>query len=313
MNRRAAGGVRNGATRRAWLTGALGLGLSWLGRGGMAADDAEEVVRRRAAKAGLTGLGTSRTDHYLAIGDAPARFREEALELCEKLLGSYQKYFQNKQFEIKQPARRMTVVVLAGRVSYAAYKGEPVGSEEAGLYEIDTDQLVIFDARGPGGPAGGLQGVDPRSMNTFSLVHEAIHQLTYDTGLLTRGGDVPLAVTEGLATYGELWSKTHPVIGVFNRLRLQVLGQAGTEWIPVAKLLTDDEVFSNVGTVQAAYAEAWLLTHMLMKNRSAKFRAYLGLIRHRTDARHRADDATQALGDLDRLDRDLKKTARNLL
>ena len=316
MNRKAtARGVRKVATRREWLTGAVGLGLAWMGRRGMAADGtaAEEAVRRRATKAGLAGLGTSQTEHYLAIGDAPASFREQALGLCEKLLGSYQKYFQNKQFEIKLPARRMTVVVLAGRVSYTAYKDEPVASEEAGFYDIEADQLVIFDARGVGGPAGGLQGVDPRRMNTFSLVHEAIHQLTFDTGLLARDGDVPLAVSEGLATYGELWSKTNPVIGLLNRLRLQVLGQAGTEWIPVAKLLTDDGLFDDDKTVQTAYAEAWLLTHVLLKTRSAKFRDYLDLIRNRKDAKHRADDATKALGDLERLDRDLKKTARNLL
>ncbi len=40
-------------------------------------------------------------------------------------------------------------------------------------------------------------------VNTFTLVHEAIHQLTYNTGLLDRQADVPVAISEGLATFGE--------------------------------------------------------------------------------------------------------------
>lgn len=315
MNRNAAaGGVTGEAmTRRKWLTGAVGLASAgWPVRAGDVAST-EESVRRRAGKAGLGAIGTSQTEHYLAIGDAPESFREQAIGLCEKILASYQKYFGSKDFEVKVPARRMTVVPLAGRMSYAAFKGEPVGAEEAGFFDIDEDRLVIFDARGAGGPAGGMTGADPRRLNTFSLVHEAIHQLTYDTGMLSRTADVPVAVSEGLATYGELWQKANPVIGQLNRLRLQVLRQPGTEWVPVAKLVTDDRVFRDAATVQAAYAEAWLLVHVLLKSRSAKFRAYLDLIRTREDESHRADDAAKALGDLERLDRDLKKTARSLL
>ena len=317
MNRNAVAGGVTGEfmTRRRWLTSTLGLGLASVGWRVRAVDvtATEESVRRRAAKVGLRAIGTSQTEHYLAIGDGPESFREEAIGLCEKLLASYQKYFKGKNIEVEIPARRMTVVVLAGRASYAAFKGEKVGAEESGFYDIDEDRLVIFDARGAGGAPGGLDGANSRFLNTFSLVHEAIHQLTFDTGMLSRTADVPLAVSEGLATYCELWQKKNPVIGQLNRFRLQVLRQPGTEWLPVAKLVTDDAVFRDAATVQAAYAEAWLLVHVLLKTRTAKFRAYLDLIRTRTDEKHRADDAARALGDLERLDRDLKKTASSLL
>lgn len=302
-------------TRREWLGAAAALSFGLASSIGRTADESPALaqVRKRASRAGLNALGTSDSEHYVAIGDARKDFREDALGLCEKILASFQKYFKEKGFEVKPPGAKMTVVALGGRNSYARYKGEEVLPEEGGLYEIEDDQLVIFDARGAGGAPRGPQGADPRRLNTFILVHEAIHQLTFDTGMLSRTSDVPVAVSEGLATYGELWQKSKPVIGSFNNLRLQVLRQPGTEWIDLQRLLTSDELFRDPAVLQPAYAESWLLVHLLLKSRPAKFRAYLDLLRTRKDEKHRVEDATKALGDLERLDRELKKTARDVL
>jgi hypothetical protein len=268
-------------------------------------------VRRRAAKAGLRELGTSRTEHYLGVGDAPKSFREEALHLCERILDSFQTYFQAKGFPVKAPSRRMIVVVLADKRSYVAYKGELALEAEAGFYSIEADELAIFDSRG----AAGVAVDDARWVNTFTLVHEAVHQLTFDTGMLDRAADVPVAVSEGLATYSELWQPRTPKIGQFNRLRVRVLGEPGTEWLPLEKLLTDDRVFADAATVQMAYAESWLLVHQLLRTTggATKLRTYLNILRTRRDAAHRADDAARALGKLSNLDRELKRTARNVL
>ena len=40
----------------------------------------------------------------------------------------------------------------------------------------------------------------------ITLSHEATHQLTFNTGLLNRKGDVPMCIAEGLAVYGEIRS-----------------------------------------------------------------------------------------------------------
>ena len=69
--------------------------------------------------------------------------------------------------------------------SYAAFKGEPAGDDEGGIYDVEADRLVIFDA-GPGRGAGRTER--PCRLNTFTLVHEATHQLTFDTGLLSTRG-----------------------------------------------------------------------------------------------------------------------------
>src|SRR4051812_34337610 len=88
-------------SRRRWLGAALGAGLAARGAPAIGGEpprptaaDAEAASRARAKAAGLPDFGTSRTDHYLAVGDAPAAFREEALALCERLAVTFQKHFQ---------------------------------------------------------------------------------------------------------------------------------------------------------------------------------------------------------------------------
>ena len=82
--------------------------------------------------------------------------------------------------------------------------------------------------------------------NLHALAHEATHQLTYNTGLLERHGDVAVCISEGLAMYGESRKpigRTPP--GRRNLVRLRDLGliRSGlVPWIPLADLLANDQL-----------------------------------------------------------------------
>lgn len=295
-------------TRRNWLTGTLGLGLAAIGRGGLArtADDppgAVEAARARAKEAGLGAFRSVRKGHYEALGDAPEGFLAEALGLCEQLALSYQRHFQGRGIGATLPQKPMLIVVLSGPDAYAKFKGTPAAEGEGGHYDVEASRLVIFDFRKAGG--------DPRT-NTFTLVHEAIHQLTFDTGFLDRKAVPPKAVSEGLATYGETWTRKKPELGQVNRLRLAVLKSG--PWIPIEALLTRDEAFEDPDREQSAYAGAWLFAYHFLKyrDRTPKLLDYLKRIAARDDGKSRADDATAALGDLAVLDQELKRLARRV-
>ena len=195
-------------TRRSWLAASLfsGAGL-WLGRGVLAAngvDDEVAQVQVKAQKAGLGLFRSSVTEHYLGIGDVPDAHRNDALKLCAALATAYQNHFHEKGFTVAFPPERLTVVTLKDQASYAAYLGVKPGDAVGGHYELDTNRLVIFDFR-PGAEGGPPAGINTRRINTFTLIHKAMHQLTLNTGLLDRQGDVPVAVSEGLAMYAEVW------------------------------------------------------------------------------------------------------------
>src|SRR4051812_14228524 len=73
-------------TRRGWLAASVAGSLCGLWSRSWAADEAETVeeaqVNERARKVGLGPLHSSRTEHYLGIGDAPDPFRNQALVRC---------------------------------------------------------------------------------------------------------------------------------------------------------------------------------------------------------------------------------------
>jgi hypothetical protein len=291
----------------------------WLRNGALAAaavDDEVAQLQLQARKAGLGLFRSTVTDHYLGIGDAPDDHRAEALQLCARLAAAYKSHFQDKGFAVEFPPKPLTVVILKDQASYAAFLGIKPGDAVGGHYEPDTNRLVIFDFQPGGGPT---TTVDPRRINTFTLIHEATHQLTFNTGLLSRRGDVPVAVSEGLAMYAELWrGDSRTVLGMINRPRLEVVFNKNAnppqEWIPLERLLTEDALFQDAATKQLAYAEGWVFVHYALKTTPIlpKFRAYLDAIRLRTDATRRLGDATSSFGDLDRLNRALRDHARRL-
>jgi hypothetical protein len=313
-----------GWTRRNWLAGAavlLGGGALRRRAQALGVDESDAVAARveeRARKGGLGPLRTSVTDHYLGIGDAPDNHRTEALKLCEALSAAYLEHFQEKHFAVAMPPGRLCVVVLKDLASYKAFLGEDPGPGAGGHYDIDPNWLVIFDFRTG---ANLPEGANLERINTFTLVHEATHQLTYNTGLLDRQGDVPVAVSEGLAMYAELWRPGgRSALGMTSKPRLRALvdrAKQGTDeiWFPLERLLVEDALFDNAATRPLADGEAWMLVHHLLKTTAAlpRFRAYLDAIRLRRDASRRLADAREHLGDLDRLNGALRRDAKRLI
>jgi hypothetical protein len=152
-----------------------------------------------------------------------------------------------------------------------------------------------------------------------TLGHEATHQLTFNTGLLNRGGDVPRAVMEGLASYSEtrgIHGRNAP--GLVNGHLLDDLAhiRRRLNWITATELLTDDSAAfgKTLDQTLLGYAQGWILVHHLMTSpsRLTQFQAYLKTILARTDKNHRFDDAEGHFGDLDRLDQELRHDAIRL-
>ena len=294
-------------TRRSWLFGALA--ASALGPAPLQGDARLEAIKAQGRKAGMEGFDESESAHYRAIGDAPKQFREEALGICEAVATDYRKHFTNKGFELDWSKEKLTIVTLMGPKSYAMFEGAVLPEGGGGHFDLDENRLVIFDFRGPG---SNPKAPIAEQNNTLALVHETVHQLTFNTGVLDLKADVPLCVTEGLATYAETWRPRHRgEIGSKNQRRLLGLNEAakmGQKWIPLATLLADDKLIDDRETEQIAYAECWMFAYKMLREpaRAAKFRAYLAALRERPDPKKRIEIATAHLGDLDKLDRDIQ-------
>jgi len=279
--------------------------------------EAEEIAaaEKVARDAKLGPLSHSTSAHFLAIGDAPDEHREAALKLCEALGQDFLAHFRKLGFKLAYPDHRLTIVTLKDTASYAVFLGRKPDKDEGGCYDLVTRRLLIFDFRSD---AAVIQASETRK-NLFSLVHETAHQLSFNTGLLNAENDVPLCISEGIATYVELWQpRVKNAIGGTNAPRMQGLLQSTESedpWIRLSELLADDKAFEDPKTVQLAYAESWLLVHHLLRtpSRLPRFREYLAASSQPSKPEDRVKLAEKFLGSLTKLDREVKNKARRLV
>jgi hypothetical protein len=316
--------------RRAWLERALA-GAACLGGLGSAQrpgqepeispakEEARELERAVARVKAATNkpLHTEISEQYQAVGDAALPFLKTIISDCELIAGDYLDHFQAKGFAVKRPDRRLTLVIFLDERPYLEFARKfatKVPASSAGFYSRSENWLVLFDFRNvPQNERGAAH------KNARALAHEATHQLTCNTGLLNRKGDVPLAVLEGLALYSEtrpLHGRQEP--GQINRSLLDDLAhiQRRLKWISATLLFTDDDASFGTTLDQTllAYAQSWLLVYYLMKSpmRLPQFRDYLKAIFPRAGKTHRLEDARRSFGDLDRLDQELRREAMRL-
>jgi hypothetical protein len=322
-----------GISRRRWLTEAVAAGLfgSYAARGGHA-DDADDPEAKEVAAINEMGrtleikpFRTVRSAHFLGIGDSTEVFLAVNLRDLEGLTADFLDHFRHKGFDLTMPSQRLTAVILADSRSFAAFVEErslrqipngPGAPPMRGRYQPRTNRLVLFDNRS----LGPQTAPRPAHDNLRVVAHEGIHQLSYNTGLLRRDGDVPRCIAEGLAMYGEVRSFTgRSQPGRFNRMRftdLNSIHRKRVGWIPVDRLLTEDRMLIEGGTSEnyVAYAESWLLVDYLLKDgtRLPAFRAYLKALKDRRDAKARLDDAKIHFGDLSKLDEDLRQYSKRI-
>jgi hypothetical protein len=287
---------------------------------GAPADEAAKELERAKVR---VGKATSRPSHYAtsaryqAVGDASLPFIKTALSDCELIALDYVDHYRSKGFEINPPARRLTLVVFLEARPFREFGqkfARRVPPNAMGFYSRSENWLVLYDIRNDPAKERGAA-----HHNVRTLAHEATHQLTFNTGLLNRRGDVPFAIFEGLACYGEirrLDGRTQP--GEINSVRLDDLAQIQrrADWIRATDLFTSEESAYGTSLDQTllAYSQSWLLVYHLMKTpaRLPQFQSYLKTIYPRTDTKHRLEDAQRSFGDLDRLDQELRREAIRL-
>ena len=262
-------------------------------------------------------LVVARTDQYQGVGDVSESFLKLALGDCENIAEDYFDYYQRQGFDVKRPGRRLTLVVFRDERPYLEFARKFVRGLtqfDWGFYSKAENWLVLFDFRNvPASERGAAY------KNVRVLAHEATHQLTFNSGLLNRKGDLPRAVVEGLASYSETRPlHGHGEPGKLNGALLDDLAHIlrRAKWTTATDLLTDDNAaFGNTLDQRLlAYAQGWLLVYHLMKTpaRLPQLQAYLKTITTRTNNDRRYDDAERHFGDLDRLDQELRREAIQL-
>ncbi|MGC4001804.1 MAG: DUF1570 domain-containing protein [Pirellulales bacterium] len=194
----------------------------------------------------------------------------------DELSRAFTMYFKVRGFELREPAFPLIAVVYRTREEFqraVISQGMTPGEHLIGCYLSSNNRTAMFDLdQGRGGAN--------RAETLATVVHEASHQLAFNTGIHSRWAPPPRWVAEGLGTMFEargVWdSQAFPNrADRINRERLEHFRAMRKTRKPdaVLALLRDDRPFD--AAVLDAYAEAWALTFYLVETYPREYAQYL--------------------------------------
>jgi Protein of unknown function (DUF1570) len=253
--------------------------------------------------------------------------------IYERLFRGFYNYWKSRGLELKEPEFPLVAILFEKRADYLRYaEKEEVNAESTiGYYNQLSNRMAGYDLTGIEGtiPAGKKVNT-PELINAIlnrpaaertvaTIVHEAVHQLAYNSGLQTRMADNPIAISEGLAMFFESpdlsSSSGWGGIGKVNLYNFNVFRGAhnARKTLPLISLIESDATFKDANSVGVAYGESWALCYFLMKTKSKEFTNYLMELASRppmqpSDPKRRLNDFHKHFGnDIDKLERDFLK------
>ena len=239
------------------------------------------------------------TQHYVICYNTSSAYAKWCGGLYERLFRGFYGYWRRNGVRLKQPEFPLVGLVFQDHRSYSAFARRELGTDAGsiiGYYNLKTNRVNMYDLTGVEGLNRGQGRVSSRrrinqilaqpqaERTVATIVHEATHQLAYNSGLQTRLAGNPLWVSEGLAVYFETpdlkrkkgWSK----IGAVNRVSLfQFRGSLRRRPENSLQLLiASDKRFQDGKTTADAYSEAWALNYFLLRTKRKLYVKYLKIL-----------------------------------
>lgn len=269
------------------------------------------------------------TKHYVICTTAGRVYGEWVGGLFERLHEAFHSFWKEAGLELHEPEFPLTAFVLKDQAEFVQVATKHDGPDAAvskGYFSIETNRIVMFDLseNRKSAPAKSFDEIRQKMrkspFNVATVIHEATHQIAFNSGMHARFADNPVWLTEGMAMFFEVPDlESHSgwkTVGKLNQTRLvrfRELLKEQRETATLASLIESDSRLKDVAVAEAAYAESWALTYYLIKNRKADYVTYLKTLQSKPRLRadtpeERRGDFCKAFGeDLEILGRDFKR------
>lgn len=241
------------------------------------------------------GFKIHKTKHYVLVHNTSAAYANWVAQLFERLYRGFYNYWKSQRVRLSEPRFPLVAVVFNDKNSYLSYAEREVGESAKamiGYYNLNTNRMITYDLTGINGLVPpGMQIPSSRVVNQLlsqpqaernvaTIVHEAVHQISYNSGLQVRLADNPRWLSEGMAMYFEspdLSNSAGWSMGKVNYHNLRGFAQ----YLPnrpadsLTTLITEDQRLLDAKSARTAYPESWALTYFLMKTKRKNYAAYL--------------------------------------
>ena len=247
--------------------------------------DDKDVLSRTLQREFGSQFHVQSSMHYVICSSASVGDTNRCNAALERLFKGFFAFWKNRGLPLTLPPNQLVIVLHGNREMYQQHGQNELGdavSSVYGYYSQKTNRvnLLAVDVVQRNGISGGASGVlASRTMAT--VIHEATHQLSYNSGLQTRLAPHPLWFSEGLAIFFEppnLKTQTgYQPIGAVSPLHLGAYRAVSRvrKVMNLEELVAHDRVFRDSATIRMAYSQSWALTYFLIRTRRAEFLTYL--------------------------------------
>lgn len=235
----------------------------------------------------------TQTEHYLIIANSSEDYAEFCGKLLEKVYSEYTKLMQQLEVPVQFPEQLLPVLIFASTAEFQAHAKrmhpEVSFDETPGFYSIRENQVLLQDLtrdRSLKTSAAIRKKLSEQPLQVATIVHEAVHQLAFNSGVQVRLADNPVWFSEGLALCFEqttprtalLWTRPN-LVNARHQPEFVRLAASSQAFIPFEELIQQDSFFQQSETVAAAYAESWGLTTWLIRERPKQLAAWIARLR----------------------------------
>lgn len=242
------------------------------------------------------GFSVHKTRHYVLVYNTSLVYVTWVGQLFEGLHRKFTNYWKSKGIRLEEPRFPLVAVVFSNKQSYLQYAQNDIGESAKamiGYYNMKTNRMITYDMTGVDGLVPNGRQVSSTAVieqvlsqpgaerTVATIVHEAVHQMSFNSGLQVRLADNPYWVSEGMAMFFEAPDPKSRVgwgaIGKINyhnlnRFRRDLPSRSSEQFI---QMITDDTKFQNAQTAGKFYPESWALTYYLLKTKGRQYAAYV--------------------------------------
>lgn len=234
------------------------------------------------------------TKHYVLASEAGRDYARWAGMLFERLMSAFETHWNRRPLEYHEPEFPLCAIILRDKERFQEFALEDAGPgvlDALGYYSTLTNRMIMYDL------TEGLAGSQPRNVtelnrrlagqvsNVSTIVHEATHQIAFNSGLHTRLADNPFWLVEGMAMYFETpdlkSSAGWRTVGQLNEMRMRNYRdylQSRRKPGAIHEMLSVDEQFHSANTALDVYSEAWALSYYLIRTKRNRYIDYLATI-----------------------------------
>ncbi|MDA7977353.1 MAG: DUF1570 domain-containing protein [Pirellulales bacterium] len=255
----------------------------------------EEVAQSLLAEL-PEGFQVHTTANYVICHQASTAYARWCGGLFERLAKAFDNYWSRppRSIETHEPKFVLVAVVFPNKDSYVQFAQDEVGAAAEsmiGYYSQRTNRMVLYDLTGIAAGSSRerlsqreivrILAADRGGLTIATVIHEATHQIAYNSGVQRRFADNPVWLTEGMAMYFETpdlrSSSGWRTIGAVNKPRLNGFKSQMGSWTTadLQNMISSDAAFRQTATARTAYDVAWALSFYLIKRKSKAYCDFL--------------------------------------